>query len=146
MLDVDQLQNNIDALNNGDDPSRRRAIRALHHVEQQEWTTAPTALLRPLVLSLQRQLLSDITRPLIHREVATILGNMGQRSKSAVPQLIQLLREEIPDAVRETAANALGKLGGEARAAVEQLIMLSNGPTALALQAVRAFRRGWLRR
>ena len=47
MLDLDQLHTNIDALDNGDDASRRKAIRALQNVEQQEWTTAPTAVLRP---------------------------------------------------------------------------------------------------
>ncbi len=138
MLDLDQFHTNINALDNGDDASRLKAIRALQNVEQQEWTTAPTAVLRPLVLSLQRQLLCDMTRPYIHKEVATILGNMGPRSKSAVPQLIQLLQEGIPDSVRETMATALGKLGGEARDAVDQLIVLSSGQTALAVQAVRA--------
>ncbi len=138
MLDLDQLHTNINALDKGDDASRRKAIRSLRHLEQHEWITAPTAVLHSLVLSLQRQLICAERRPFMHKELVTILGNLGPRSKSAVPQLIQLLQEGTPDSVRETAATALGKFGGEARDAVDQLIVLSTGQTVLAVQAVRA--------
>jgi hypothetical protein len=43
---------------------------------------------------------------------------MGSRAELAIPQLIELLKEDKPDGIREAAATALGKMGREARAAV----------------------------
>ena len=78
-------------------------------------------------------------QPFAQKEVATILGNMGTRSKSALPQLMELLHEGVPDPVREAAVTALGKIGKEARVAVDQLVqLLANARPALSAQAIRA--------
>jgi len=76
---------------------------------------------------------------LVRQEVVTILGNLGCRSESAVPQLIELLKDGIPDGIREAAATALGKIGKEAKGAIDQLInVLSHSRANVAVQAVRA--------
>src|SRR5439155_12608197 len=114
MLHVDQVHKHILTLDKGDDASQRQAIPSLRGIEQQDWGTAPHALMSSLVVSLQQLLRSGTKPPLVHKEIAIILGNMGTRSKFAVPQLIELLQEGIPDTVREAAALALGRLGKEA--------------------------------
>jgi HEAT repeat protein len=126
------------ALAKGDDAAQRQAIHFLRHVEPQEWAAAPVAVCRSVVASLQQQVLHGMKPPSVHREIATILGNMGPRSEAAVPQLIQLLQDGVPDSVRNAAAIALGNVGGGAREAVDRLLVLCNGHTALAIHAVRA--------
>lgn len=138
MLDSGQLHEHVQALTKGDDACQRQAIRCLRAIEPPEWAAAPAAPIHSLVALLQRQLRSDMKAPFIHKEVVGILGDMAPRSRSAVPQLIQLLLEGVPDPIRESAANALGKFGSEARDAVDQLIELSDGRTSLASQAIRA--------
>jgi HEAT repeat protein len=73
------------------------------------------------------------------REMVTLLANLGPQSEAAVPELIELLTEGTPDAIRVAAALALGKIGKGARTAVDNLIeALCHGGTALAAQAVCA--------
>ncbi len=139
MIKSGQLHNYVLALDKGDDTSQREALLSLKQHEKQEWATAPLEAMHSLVEALEHQLLDGMKRPSIRQEVATILGNMGPRSKSAIPQLIELLHEGIADSVREAAVTALGKIGPAAKVAVEQLIhVLSNCRTSLAVQVVRA--------
>jgi HEAT repeat protein len=138
MLDLNELQEHILAIEKGDDTSRRQTLQALKHVERSDWAAAPVAVAQSLVAALQQQLQSGMKPPWIHKEIAIILGNMAPRSKPALPQLIQLLHDGIPDPVRETAAKALGHFGKDAKDAVDQLVVLSGGRTALAVHAVRA--------
>ena len=139
MLGISEIRHNIQALNKGDEKSRRQAIQALKHHEPQEWASVSSEAIDSLVESLQTQLLSEIKQPSIRQEVAIILGNMGPRAASAVPQLVELLQEGIPDGTREAAASALGKIGKESKAGVDPLILLlANRRVALAVQAVRA--------
>lgn len=138
MLGLSQLRHHIQILNKGDENSRQKAIHSLKAHDEGEWAAAPVEVIPPLVKSLQTQLLG-IKQPSIRQEVATILGNMGPHSEPAIPQLIELLQEGIPDAIREASVVALGKIGKKAKAAVDQLIvLLSNRRTTLAVQAVRA--------
>src|SRR5262249_24922919 len=67
-----------------------------------------------------------------------LLGNMGPHSKSAIPQLIELLQDGISDSIREAAVTALGKIGRDAKAAVDPLIALCGGRNGLAVHPVRA--------
>jgi HEAT repeat protein len=71
--------------------------------------------------------------------VVTILSKMGPRAEQAIPQLIELLREGVPDGIRRTAATALGKIGREARVAVDPLVnVLLYCRASLAVHVVRA--------
>jgi HEAT repeat protein len=139
MLDLRQLHKHILALDDGDDTLRRQALQSLRDHDEQEWATAPMEVSDALVKVLQGQLLNGMKQPLAQKEVATILGNMGPRSKPALPQLIELLHEDVPGSLREAAVTALGKIGKEASVAVDQLVQLvANSRPALSVQAVRA--------
>jgi HEAT repeat protein len=139
MLDIRQLHKDILALDDGDDTLRRQALQSLRHHDEQEWATAPIDVSHSLVKALRDKLLNGRKQPFAQKEVATILGNMGTRSKSALPQLIELLREGVPDPVRQAAVTALGKIGKEARVAVDQLVqLLANSRPALSSQAIHA--------
>ena len=137
MLDRGQLHKHVAALDKGDDASRRDAIQALRRHEERDWAAAPVGVCRALVVSLQQQLVGEGKPPVVLKDVATILGNMGPHSKAAVPQLIELLKEGVADPVRESAVIALGKFGAEARDAVEHLVALAQRRDALAVHAVR---------
>jgi HEAT repeat protein len=138
MLDS-QLQKHILALDDGDDAPRREALQALRQHNEQEWATVPPEISHSLVKALTRQLRTGTSAPLVQRDAATVLGNIGPRSKSALPQLIELLRDGLPSFVREAAVSALGKIGQEARSAVAPLVrLLANSRTTLSDHAVRA--------
>ena len=117
MLNLGQLDHDIRALNEGDDACRRQAIHSLRNHAEQEWATAPPKAIHLLVESLQHQLVNGTKQVPSRQEVVAILGNMGPRAQQAIPQLIELLKEGIPDGIRETAATALGKIGWKARVA-----------------------------
>lgn len=139
MLDVADLNKNILILERADEASRRQIVRSLSEHEEQEWATVPSEVIQLLVKILKPLLRSDMRQPYIHKDVATILGNMGLRSKSAIPQLTELLKESIPDAIREAAVAALGKMGKEARVAVGSLLqLLETCRPALAAHVIRA--------
>src|SRR5216683_1288056 len=139
MLDIRQLHKDILALDDGDDTSKRQALQSLRHHDEQEWATAPIEISHSLVKALRGQLLNGTKQPFARKEVATILGNMGPRSKSALPQLIELLQEGVPDPVRQAAVTALGKIGKEASVAVDQLVqLLANSRPPLSVHAIHA--------
>src|SRR6266498_3358523 len=138
MLDIGQLRKHIVILEKGDDSSRRQVIQTLRQHEEREWADAPPEVVHTLVETLLHQLPAGTKPPFTHKEVATILGKMGPRSKSAVPYLVEFLQEGVPDPLRETAAIALGKIGRDAKVAVDQLIALTSCRSTLAIQAVRA--------
>ena len=124
MLDIPQLHQQILALKDGDDTLRRQTLQSLRNHDEKQWATAPIDVSHSLVKVLKGQLLNGSKQPFAQKEVATILGNMGTRSKSALPELIELLHEGVPDPVRQAAVIALGKIGKEARVAVDQLVQL----------------------
>ena len=139
MLDIPQLQQHLRALEGGDETARRQALQSLLQHDGQEWATAPAEAMDPLLKALTSPSPNGIKSPSARKEAATILGNMGPLSKSAVPQLIDWLAEGVPDLVREAAATALGKIGKAARAAVDRLVqLLADSRPALAAQAARA--------
>ncbi len=139
MLDLGQLNEHIQALDNGDDTSRRQALLSLREHAEQEWATVPAEVVRNLVKSLKVQFLSEMKQPFIHKEVSTILGNMGIRSKTAIPQLVELLKEGIPDPVREAAVIALGKMGKQSKVGVSEIVqLLKTSRPALSTHIVRA--------
>jgi len=128
MLDVTQLQSHIQALNKGDEPARRDAIRSLKQQEEQEWASAPAKIVHTLIESLRQQLPKgqngEVKPPLVRQEVVVILGNIGARSEPVIPQLMELLEPGTSDGIREAAATALGKIGKESKVAVDKLIQV----------------------
>lgn len=139
MPDLVQLNRHILAIDDGDDASRRQALQSLRQHAEQEWAATPNQVIESLVKVLKGQLHNELKQPYPHKEVATILGNLGLRSKSAIPQLVELLQEGVPDPVREAAVIALGKMGKEAKVAVGKLVPLMETcrPT-LSAQIIRA--------
>jgi len=137
MLEHGQLRRQIQALNSGDEPLRREAIHALKQHEKTEWEAVPVEITRPLVESLRKQLPKSQENgakpPLFRQEVVTILGNIGRRSEPALPQLVDLLSDGVPDGIREAAATALGRIGKEARVGVDQLIQILHSSCRIAL-------------
>jgi HEAT repeat protein len=126
-------------LEGGDETARRQALQSLLQHDGQEWATAPAEAIDPLLKALTSPSPNGIKSPSARKEAATILGNMGPLSTSAVPQLIDWLAEGVPDLVREAAATALGKIGKAARAAVDRLVLLlADSRPALSAQAARA--------
>ncbi len=139
MLEIRQLQKHILALEDVDDTARRQALQSMRDHNEQEWAAVPDPVIHALVKTLKDQLLGVMKQPLAQKEIATILGNMGSRSKSALPQLIDLLHEGVPDHVREAAVTAIGRIGDEANSAVDPLFqLLSKARPALSTLAIRA--------
>jgi HEAT repeat protein len=139
MLDLRQLDKHIRALDNGDDTLRRQALQSLRHHDEQEWATAPLEVSHSLVKVLKGQLLNGMKHPFAQKDVATILGNLGTRSTSALPQLMELLHEGVPDPVRQAAVTALGKIGKEAHVAVDHLVqLLATSRPPLCAQIIQA--------
>ena len=139
MLDTSQLQKQIQAIDNGDETVKKQALQALRQHDEQAWAAAPAEACNSVIKALKSQLLNGVKQPLALKEVAIILGNMGARSKSLLPQLIDLLKDGVPDPVREAAVTALGKLGKEAKVAVDQVVhLLANSRPALSSHAIRA--------
>ena len=139
MLDVSQLQQHILAVAEGDDAARRLALQSLRAHDEKEWATAPREVAQSLVEALKAQLLKGTKQPFPQKDVVTILGNLGPQSRTAIPQLTELLNSDISDLIREAAATALGKIGKEAKGAVGPLVeLLATARPALVNQAVRA--------
>src|SRR5262245_42728518 len=143
MLDISQIQSQIQALNKGDEPSRREAMRSLKAREEREWASAPAKVLHTLIESLRQQLPKghngEVKPPQVRQEAVVILGNLGVRAEPVIPQLMELLELGTPDGIREAAATALGKIGKEARAAVDPLIRVL-GPECRVPLAARVAR------
>ena len=137
MLDQGQLQRQLKAVNSSDERVRREALLALKAHEAADWASVPSALQRSTVDLLRQQLPKSHENgakpPLYRQEIATILGNIGQRSVPALPQLIDLLADGVPDGIREAAAGALGKIGKESRVAVDALIRILQSSCRIAL-------------
>jgi len=139
MLDVGQLNQHIQALAEGDDAARRQALQSLRTHDEKEWAGAPREATHSLVEALKAQLLKGTKQPFPQKDVVTILGNIGPQSKSAIPQLVELLNGDVSDLIREAAATALGKIGKDAKVAVGPLVdLLATARPALLNQAVRA--------
>lgn len=137
MLDLGQLKSLIQGTHSRTETVRREAIQALKQTEAADWPGVSNEIVKPLVESLRHQLPKSqeagAKPPLFRQEIATILGNIGVRSEPAIPQLMELLEDGVPDGVREAAASALGKIGKESRVAVDSLIHVLQSTTRIAL-------------
>jgi len=144
MVEQGQLRRHIQALTAGNETARRDAILAMKAHERSEWDKLPGSVIKPLVDSLRKQLPKSQENgakpPLFRQEVVAILGNIGPRSEAALPQLVDLLADGVPDGIREATATAMGKIGKEARVGIDQLIQIlqSNCRIALADRVARA--------
>lgn len=144
MLEQARLRSYLQALKSGNENSRRDAIHALKQHERSEWDALTQDAVRPVIDALRQQLPKSQENgakpPLFRQEVVATLGNIGPRAHPALPQLVDLLSDGVPDGVREATATALGKIGKEARVAVDGLIHIiqSNCRIALADRVARA--------
>ena len=64
--------------------ARRDALRSLQQYSAADWESVGDDLTHSVVTSLSGRLLEK-GRPFAQREVATVLGNIGARSKDAIP-------------------------------------------------------------
>jgi HEAT repeat protein len=140
MLDKNILEKYIAALDDGDDAAKKQALASLRQHDEQEWAAAPVEASRSLVDALKGHLLNGtVKQPAIQKEAAIVLGNMGVRSKGALPQLTECLSDGVPDPVREAAVVALGKIGKLAAGAVDPLLqIIAKARPGLSAQAIRA--------
>jgi HEAT repeat protein len=137
MQNQSQIQQQIHALNSGNETLRREAIQALKLREAAEWESAPQDIIRSLVSALRHQLprtmAAGVKPPLFRQEVAVILGNIGPRAAPALPELVELLTDGVPDGIREAVATAMGKIGKESRVGIDKLIHILNSNCRIAL-------------
>ncbi len=137
MLDQGYLRQRLQAIKSGNETSRRDAIQALKTHERPEWDALANEAVRSVVELLRHQIPrsqeNGTKPPLFRQEVVTILGNIGPRADAALPQLIELLSDGVPDGIREATATALGKIGKEARVGVDQLIAILHSSCRIAL-------------
>src|SRR5262245_51706842 len=120
MITRQHLRSHILALEGGDLALQRKAFQALRDLGEANWAETPDEAAAALVEALRGHLRKGAA-PFYQKEAAAVLGSMGPR---AVPQLVELLGDGIPDTVREAAATALGKIGKPARTAVGPLAKL----------------------
>jgi hypothetical protein len=78
-------------------------LSTLKQLTGQEWADVPADLMRRLIKALVIQLRAEPKQQVVQKEIATILGQMGARSKPALPQLIEMLQDSVPNPVREAA-------------------------------------------
>jgi HEAT repeat protein len=137
MLNQSQLNHQIHALTSGDETSRREAIQTLKHQEAAEWESVSADNIDNLVEALRQQLprtmAAGVKPPLFRQEVVVTLGNIGARAAPALPELLELLSDGVPDGIREAVATTLGKIGRESRVAVDKLIHVLNSNCRIAL-------------
>src|SRR5437867_2727012 len=124
MLEVSHLRLYVLALADGDDTAIRQALQSLRPYDEKEWATVSREATLSIVEALKALLLKGSTHPFPQKDAVTILGNIGPASKSAIPQLTELLHKGVTELVREAAATALGKIGKEAKVAVGPLVDL----------------------
>ncbi|MBM3996246.1 MAG: hypothetical protein FJ303_19150 [Planctomycetes bacterium] len=137
MLERGRLKSYIQALRSGSENARRDTIQALKPIERADWDHIPNELVKQTVDAL-RQLLprsqdNGAKPPLFRQEIVTTLGNIGPRSSPALPQLVDLLVDGVPDGIREATATALGKIGKESRVAIDALIRIVSAHCRIAL-------------
>jgi HEAT repeat protein len=138
MIDRSQLDRDIRTLERGNETARRQTIHSLKQNDGHAWAALPLKVIRPLVAALRSRLHDEHEHSSVRQEVAALLGDLGPMAGPAVPELVALLQEGIPDGVREAAVTALGKVGEPSSMALDRLLALAtlNRP-ALAAQAVR---------
>ena len=139
MVDLRQLQQHMHALTDGDATSALEALQSLRQHDEREWASVPSEVIHPLVKALKGRLVNGMKQVFAQKGAAAILGNLGARSRFALPQLIELLNDGVPDLVRDAAVTALGKMGKDAKGAIEPIIcVLAKARPALSAQAIRA--------
>ena len=133
-----ELRKCLTGLEKSDDNSRLHILSTLRQLTGQEWADVPADLMQRLIKTLASQLRAESKQQVVQREIATILGHIGARSRPALPQLIELLQDSVADQVREAAVMALGRIGKPARAALECLLRLvEHARPAFSIQVVR---------
>src|SRR5262249_2034359 len=139
MINQQQFRNHILALEGGDLVLKRQTFQSLRDRGEEEWADAPVKTAAASGGCLKRQAPKSPKGAVLPEGAGANPGNMGAHSAPAVPQLAELLREGVPDAVREAAATALGKIGKPAKAAAAHLArLLANSRPALSVRAIRA--------
>src|SRR5258705_3874101 len=128
MLNMNRTKKHIEALNADDDATRWEAVRTLKTIDAEYWDGASDDEMHALVEMLCQQLprrseASGARLPThLRRDVAFILGKIGDRAADAVPSMVELLKEDEPEGIREAAATALGDLRDVGRPAIPALL------------------------
>jgi HEAT repeat protein len=97
---------------------------ALRRIDHQDGT----------VVSFMIETLKRSKRVELHGAAASVLGKIGPKAKSAVPDLIAVLeraaneKQEVPVRVQNTVITALGQIGPEARSAIPTIRKLATNP------------------
>jgi HEAT repeat protein len=126
MLDSGLMQKHLEALQSGAEAARRQAVHWLRQQDNKDWETAPRPVLHALVEALRQELAGRAKQPAnrqaYRQEVAAALGSLGPASRPAIPELLELLQDGVPDPVRAAAATALGKIGADGRGPASERI------------------------
>jgi HEAT repeat protein len=139
MPDLDQLRKCLPGLEHSDEDSRRHILSTLKQLSDQEWHDVPGDLIKGLINALVSQLRAEPKHQVVQKDIATILGRIGARSKPALPQLLELLENGVTHQVREAAVTALGRIGKPARIALEGLLpLVDHARATLSILVVRA--------
>lgn len=145
-INVNQLNEHLRELTNGDPAARLRAAMTLAKFTSAEWEGSPDAMnaaVGPLVSSTQRRR-SESPNGTLRVEAVKALGNIGAQSNVVVTELIRILKDDPDVAVRTEAAHALGKIGVKAESATRALTsVLTNSGSGDVLrgEAARALAR-----
>jgi HEAT repeat protein len=127
---MNRTKKHIDALTSDDDATRWEAVRTLKAIDPEQWTAVSNSEMAALVAALCEQMprrseAGGARLPThLRRDVAFILGKLGQRAAEAVPALIEMLNGDEPEGIREAAATALGDLREVGRPAIPALLAI----------------------
>lgn len=127
MLDQDQVQAHLQALNTNDKTACQNSIRSLLLHQPDTWANAPDAVVSAVVTSVARLLAryrEEKVKSLgpLRQDAIILLGNIGPRAAPAIPEFTDLLQKGVALNLREVAATTLGKIGQKATVAIDGLI------------------------
>jgi HEAT repeat protein len=125
MSELAHVHKHLKTLKAADENARREAARALKQIEAEAWKSASADQISSVVEMVRHHLQGNGTTkspPVFRQDLVVILGNIGPRASSAIPQLTALLEDGVFHGLREAAVTALGKIGTSAKPAVDKLL------------------------
>lgn len=144
-INMNQFNESLKEVANGDPDSRRRAVGSLAKYTAAEWEGSPDAAhaaVKALVASERPR--GGAGEAGFRAEAVKALGNIGALSPNVVPELIRVLKDDNDAHVRTEAAHALGKIGEKAESAAKALTSVLSSKSAgdaLRGEAARALAR-----
>src|SRR6185312_6117561 len=124
MSELAHVHKHLKTLKAADENARREAARALKQIEAEAWKSASADQIAAVVEMVRHHLQGNGTKspPVFRQDLVVVLGNIGPRASSAIPQPTALLEDGVFHGLREAAVTALGKIGTSAKPAVEKLL------------------------